>query len=97
MADIYPKESWYSSDSLWFDCPGCGEYHRIPFASKTEHNWKFDGNKEKPTFSPSVRVSIRNKTICHLFIRNGMIEFCLDCPHELKGKTISLPPIRGGA
>lgn len=30
-------------------CPGCGEMHRLP------DGWKFDGNLETPTFSPSFK------------------------------------------
>lgn len=27
---------------------------------------------------------------CHLFVRNGMIEFLSDCTHKLAGKTVKL-------
>lgn len=32
-------------------CPACEEMHVIP------DSWTFDGNLEKPTFQPSVRIS----------------------------------------
>lgn len=32
-------------------CPACGEMHVIP------GSWKFDGNVEQPTFSPSVKIT----------------------------------------
>lgn len=32
-------------------CPGCKEMHHIP------SSWGFDGDLEKPTFTPSVRIS----------------------------------------
>lgn len=35
-------------------CPGCGETHRIPTGAA---GWSFNGNVEKPTFSPSVRLT----------------------------------------
>lgn len=32
-------------------CPGCGEVHLIP------DRWSFNGNVDRPTFSPSVRIT----------------------------------------
>jgi hypothetical protein len=32
----------------------------------------------------------RYNRICHSFIREGMIDFCGDCTHELAGKTVPL-------
>ena len=32
-------------------CPGCGEMHVIP------STWSFDGNVDRPTFSPSVKIT----------------------------------------
>jgi len=32
-------------------------------------------------------------TICHSFIKDGMIQFLDDCTHALKGKTVSLPTL----
>jgi|SRR5579862_721653 len=32
-------------------CPGCQEMHRLPFPS----GWTFDGNLERPTFTPSFK------------------------------------------
>lgn len=31
-------------------------------------------------------------TVCHSFVRDGQIQFLSDCTHELKGKTVPLPP-----
>jgi len=33
-----------------FDCPGCGQYHGFT------DSWKFNGNLELPTVSPSILV-----------------------------------------
>lgn len=30
-------------------------------------------------------------TICHSFVRDGMIEFLSDCTHKLAGQTVLLP------
>lgn len=37
-------------------------------------------------------------TVCHSFVRNGMIEFLGDCTHALAGQTVALtaPPARQG-
>ena len=70
-------------------CPGCESVVRIK-------GWVFDGNVEKPTFSPSVLTTMPDgdgSYVCHSFIRNGKIEFLLDCTHALSGKTVDLPAI----
>lgn len=87
-------------DTYLFFCPGCKETH--PFQVP---RWSFNGDMEKPTFSPSLLVyeSGRNraenqapsrKTQCHLFLTDGVIQYCGDCPHELAGKSIECPDWR---
>jgi hypothetical protein len=76
-------------------CPGCGESHLIYTEKKRQVNWGFNGDGEKPTFNPSVKISWgKNQTgverICHYFIRNGEIQFCDDSTHHLRGKTVPL-------
>ena len=76
--------------------PGYNEIIMIPVNYPQTHpGWYWNGDKEKPTFSPSLltksyrgQQDIRN----HVFIRNGVIEFLSDCSHELAGKKgIELP------
>ena len=106
-------------DSLiYFFCPGCRELH--PF----DKRWTFNGDFERPTFSPSLRLgpSWRMPTgwdsdaapknpdgslilgpegrilgsvehTCHLFLRDGQLQFLSDCTHELAGKTVQLPDL----
>lgn len=81
-----------------FECPACGMLHQIPYEGNKGINWKYDGNREQPTFSPSIRVTWTDgntgkQNNCHFFIRSGQIEFCGDCTHEMSGKKISLPPV----
>lgn len=75
-------------------CPGCDGIHMI--YSKAPHpngsKWTFDGNVDRPTFSPSVNVGLTNGR-CHYFVRDGKIEFCGDSTHALAGKTVDLPPL----
>lgn len=76
-------------------CPGCNMLHQIavdrPF--RNGHRWSFNGNAERPTFSPSVNVWPGNPQQCHYFIRDGRIQFCADSKHALAGKTVDLPDI----
>lgn len=86
-------------DNEWyFRCPGCKREHSLPIAGKVV--WSFNGNRDKPTFSPSIKItSVRSPfppfdatpLICHSFITDGMIQFCSDSTHELAGKTVPLP------
>lgn len=84
-------------------CPGCGGSHSIPTKERQSNGaiWSFDGNFERPTFSPSVNISWGKQADpsgdwpeggrCHYFIRDGKIQFCGDSTHELRGKTVDLP------
>lgn len=89
------------SDHLWyFMCPGCNGPHTV---SSNAH--VFNGNVDRPTFTPSVLVTgnihtdepgylYDSKPIrCHSHIADGQIEFLLDCNHSLAGQTVELPDI----
>lgn len=74
--------------SYWFWCPGCEEPHRFDVRTDGQSpNWQFDGNLLSPTFSPSLFYPRR---VCHLFLRNGIIQFLDDCTHKLKGTSVQL-------
>jgi hypothetical protein len=88
-----------------FWCPGCCEVHSYVTGHVKRGDgselpiWQFNGDMEKPTFTPSLRITWTPTDTdgppaqcCHLFIKAGKIEFCGDCTHELKGKTVELPP-----
>ncbi|WP_417615282.1 DUF6527 family protein [Parasphingorhabdus sp.] len=90
---------------IW--CPGCGEPHIVAVEKPLGNgaSWSFDGNLEKPTFSPSLLVMTGSAvdpnfkdepddppTICHSFIRNGNWEYCSDSKHALSGQTVPVPP-----
>ena len=75
-------------------CPGCEMHHAL-----TEE-WEFNGNFERPTFSPSLLCrwprgygKIKKDLVCHSFIRNGNIQFLGDCTHNLAGQTVELPDV----
>lgn len=75
-------------------CPGCGYSHTLRVRAKTDEvpSWEFNGDVDKPTFTPSLLVwASRPEARCHSFITNGQIQFLDDCFHELKGQTVELP------
>jgi hypothetical protein len=75
-----------------FICPGCRGYHivHVERANSNNAQWQFNGVPEKPTFEPSHHIKAGADTICHLYIRNGVLEFQKDCPHALSGKKVPM-------
>ncbi len=78
-------------------CPGCGAHHAIytEVVNRLNARWSFNGDLEKPTFSPSIKSTWTQgenhiPQICHFFVRNGKIEYCEDCTHDLRGKTVPM-------
>lgn len=87
-----------------FFCPGCEERHQINTSPNLQ--WEFNGDLEKPTFSPSYLTwndpnpnadpkhdptgKYRNGFRCHSFIKDGMIQYLNDCTHKLAGKTVEM-------
>ncbi|MGN6235007.1 DUF6527 family protein [Dyella sp.] len=60
--------------------------------------WTFNGDMQRPTFSPSLNTWWGGKDgiplhRCHSFIREGRIEFLPDSTHALAGQTVELPEI----
>ena len=82
---IFPLEENKALAS--FLCPACNETHSFELS---EWGWDFNGDFDKPTFSPSLRYPD-----CHLFVKDGMIEFCNDCHHALNGLTVPVPTWKG--
>ena len=86
-------------------CPGCTNYHVIYTEPWSRANgepgpvWEFNGDLERPTFSPSLLV-YEGKRVdgsvshprCHTFIREGRIQFLSDCGHALAGQTVDMIP-----
>lgn len=95
IAEINKDDGGIWGYSFFF--PGCKHNHVFytrPFDS--HHVWQFNGNMTNPTFSPSLLntwtkppSNIVIKT-CHLFVKNGKIEYCGDCSHSLAGQTVDL-------
>jgi len=69
-----------------FYCPGCKCHHSYDIK-----RWKFNGDFEKPTFTPSLLIwASRPEVRCHLFVTDGKIRFLNDCFHEYAGKTVEM-------
>lgn len=73
---------------MWW-CSACKTHHGA------DSRWKFDGNTESPTFSPSFLVQGHlpdhpNGGICHSFVTAGQVQYLDDSTHELKGQTVPL-------
>lgn len=76
----------------YFLCPACRSLHAL------NNTWQFNGDLNKPTVSPSVRVhwfkgKQRELRMCHSYIKDGMIQYLGDCTHKFAGKTVELPDI----
>ena len=75
-----------SSDGLFHYCQACDRLHILP------SSWSFNGDYEKPTFSPSFKHSWGKnfQKICHYTITDGNIYYCGDCTHEFVGTTMQM-------
>lgn len=77
-------------DRFYFFCPGCQTRHAV------DSSWEFNGDLDKPTFSPSIHViTYEDKTLCHSFVKDGNIQFLHDCAHAFAGQTLELPDLEG--
>ena len=77
-------------------CPACKCGHKF------DGRWKFNGDFERPTFTPSMLVKPYSTTRadgsivklvnqCHSFVTDGRIQYLGDCEHEMAGQTVDLP------
>lgn len=65
-------------------------YNRFGVLQKPNiENWTFNGDFENPTFSPSLHYNTKVKR-CHLFLKNGVIEYCGDSWHQYSGQNVPL-------
>lgn len=72
------KAKRYDEHRVYFICPGC----------RISHNCRhqFNGDFERPTFTPSVVQEFGDGTQCHSFVQDGRINFLDDSTHhELRG------------
>lgn len=96
MAKVHPYTNGKDEIIMWaFFCPGCQYDHALAVTQYQvggNPQWDFNGDPDKPTFSPSLLVFGSDQSRrCHTFIKNGQIQFLDDCFHDLKGQTVDLP------
>ena len=79
-------------------CPACDFEHSFAIDSSERSAgrdiWGFNGDYDKPTFSPSM-LSNRDrvdghKPVCHSFLREGVWEFLGDCTHAMAGQHVPM-------
>ena len=65
---------------MMFICPcGCGILASIAFKNNKDSKgpiWRWDGNKERPTISPSININKGEIGSWHGFLRNGEFKEC---------------------
>lgn len=97
ILEKYGPKNGYEGYSFY--CPGCKHLHVFYTMHPKGIKWSFNGDMDNPTFSPSLKNTVDGPVVhkvCHLFVRNGMIEFCGDCTHDHAGKSVPLteePPL----
>lgn len=75
-------------------CPACKCEHPFRIEGEGRPKWTWNGDEEKPTFSPSMLVwASRPEYRCHSFVKDGKIRFLSDCHHDMKNTTVDLPDI----
>jgi len=62
MSQLSPILRDTEDNGLMFWCPGCQEAHRIQHGSGSGPRWGWNGDVNKPTFTPSVLVTGKNFT-----------------------------------
>ncbi len=87
MKVVTIKHRWDGTVHCHYFCPGCKYEHAF---SPNKHVYNGDG--DNPTISPSLlHDNPQHHHTCHSFIKEGKIQFLMDCWHDLKGQTVDLP------
>ena len=83
-------------------CPACGFEHsfRVDLEGHGHYEsmsiWSFNGDYERPTFSPSMGFNLHSQVEhhprCHSFLRDGVWQFLGDCTHEMANQHVPMIP-----
>lgn len=98
LRPVAPEDAERGAGDFNFWCPACKQGHTLWVVrrSAVPNPWQWDGNVEKPTVQPSLKIEgVRfdgRPYICHLVVTAGMLNYCADCTHELAGKTVPMEP-----
>lgn len=99
LSPILRSIKWGEGRACGFWCPGCNSAHIITVEGAGS-NWGYNGNPERPTFTPSILVTYNGPdagiddappAVCHSFVTDGRIQFLGDCTHRLAGQTVGIP------
>jgi hypothetical protein len=95
MSQLSRKLRSASNGGLMFWCAGCDTPHRVGVGGGNGPQWTWNGDVDRPTFSPSVLVMMRTRAwttpqVCHSFVTDGRIQYLSDCTHALAGQTVEL-------
>lgn len=100
---LFVREWLDAKGMITYWCPGCKGGHSITYGPAGTETWTWNGDYNKPTFSPSILAnSIRGTASeewnlanprCHAFVVDGRIKYLTDCEHELAGQTIDMVPL----
>ena len=84
-------------------CPACGFEHNFNVDMNGHGKWRsgspvwaFNGDYDKPTFSPSILANKdkgqEHHPVCHSFLREGVWQFLGDCTHLMAGQYVPMIP-----
>jgi hypothetical protein len=92
---------------LVYNCQGCHGKHYIPVEVDEHNKiiWSYNNDENYPTITPSVKVTYNGDdagkqreggnyapaACCHHWITDGVITYCDDSTHEMRGKSYWLP------
>jgi Family of unknown function (DUF6527) len=76
-----------------FSCKGCDCGH--VFYVRGALVWEFNGDMDRPTFTPSLLNTCPNHPDpalrrCHLQLTKGQLHYYSDCSHALAGQVVAL-------
>ena len=100
MSALSKKLRSVEGNRVMFWCPGCDGAHAVRVGEGTGPFWTWNGDADRPTFSPSVLVRYAGAdadkpggcpSVCHSFVTDGRIQFLGDCTHALAGQTVDVP------
>jgi len=95
MSQLSRKLRSASNGGLMFWCAGCDMPHRVGVGDGDGPRWTWNGDIDRPTFSPSVLVTWDQGNpplpqVCHSFVTDGRIQYLSDCTHAMAGQTKEL-------
>lgn len=94
------REGYHFVPTLAHWCPACESMHdfAVEAAFRNGARWSFNGDGERPTFSPSMNIGVGpfpdgRTERCHYHLIAGRLQFLGDCTHTMAGKTVDCPDV----